>query len=62
MYSFNVLNYFTTLGSRGAETVQQREDQLAKITAGALALHADVIALIEVENDYAAAKPSIQVR
>lgn len=46
--SFNVLNYFTTLNSRGAETVEQREAQLAKITAGALALDADVIGIIEV--------------
>ncbi|CAM9353872.1 unnamed protein product [Ascophyllum nodosum] len=57
---FNVLNYFTTLGSRGAETEEQREEQLAKITAGAVALNADVIGIIEVENDYDADTPSIE--
>lgn len=46
--SFNVLNYFTTLNARGAKTVQQRQDQLRKITEGALALRADVIAIVEV--------------
>lgn len=46
--SFNVLNYFTTLGSRGAETEEERENQLTKIVAGALALNADAIAIIEV--------------
>ena len=46
--SFNVLNYFTTLNSRGANTEEEREDQLAKITQGALALNADVIGIIEV--------------
>lgn len=48
--SFNVLNYFTTLGSRGAQTEDQRADQLAKITAGALALNVDAIAIIEVSS------------
>lgn len=38
--SFNVLNYFTTLGSLGADTEEEREDQLAK--------DADVIGIIEV--------------
>ena len=56
-----MLNYFTTLGSRGAETEEQREEQLAKITAGAVALNADVIGIIEVENDYDADTPSIEV-
>lgn len=60
--SFNVLNYFTTLNARGAKTEVQRQDQLAKITKGALALQADVIAIVEVENDYATDTPSIQVR
>lgn len=41
--------------------MQQREDQLGKITKGALALNADVIGIIEVENDYANSTPSIQV-
>lgn len=45
-----MLNYFTTLGSRGAQTEDERVDQLAKITAGALALNADAIAIIEVRT------------
>lgn len=48
--SFNMLNYFTTLGSRGAQTEDQRVDQLTRITAGALALNADSIAIIEVRS------------
>ena len=60
--SFNVLNFFTTLGSRGAETEEQREDQLEKITAGVVALNADVIGIEEVENDYDADTPTIEVR
>ena len=45
-----MLNYFTTLNSRGASTEQQREDQLAKITQGALALNADVIGIVEASH------------
>ncbi|CAM9354020.1 unnamed protein product [Ascophyllum nodosum] len=58
--NFNVLNFFTTLGSRGAETEEQREDQLEKITAGVVALNADVIGIEEVENDYDADTPTIE--
>lgn len=46
--SLNVQNYFTTLNMLGAETIEQREAQLSKLTAGALALGADVIGIIEV--------------
>lgn len=45
-----MLNYFTKLNSRGASTEEEREDQLAKITQGALALNADVIGIVEVRH------------
>ena len=51
--SFNVLNYFTTLGSRGAETIPELEAQTAKIVAAITAMDADVLGLIEIENDLA---------
>ncbi|WP_353827065.1 ExeM/NucH family extracellular endonuclease [Agromyces sp. SYSU T0242] len=49
--SFNVLNYFTTLGSRGAETVEEFERQEAKIVSAITAIDADVVGLIEIENN-----------
>ena len=52
--SFNVLNYFTTLGSRGADTALEFERQRAKIFAALAAINADVVGLIEIENNTAA--------
>ncbi len=52
--SFNVLNYFTTLGSRGAETEEELEIQTAKIVAAIAAIDADILGLIEIENDLGA--------
>ncbi len=49
--SFNVLNYFTTLGSRGADDAQEFERQEAKIVAALAQLDADVVGLIEIENN-----------
>jgi predicted extracellular nuclease/phosphodiesterase/alkaline phosphatase D-like protein len=60
--SFNVLNTFTTLNSggaltdsglapRGANTAEELERQLAKLTTALQGLQADVIGLMEVEND-----------
>ncbi len=49
--SFNVLNYFTTLGSRGADTPQEFERQRAKIIAAISQINADVVGLIEIENN-----------
>lgn len=48
--SFNVLNYFTTLGSRGANDAAEFERQEAKIVAALAELDADVFGLIEIEN------------
>lgn len=56
--SFNVLNYFNGDGmgggfptSRGADTPEEFERQSAKIVSAIAALDADVVGLIEVEND-----------
>ena len=49
--SFNVLNYFTTLGSRGADTAEEFERQEAKIVAALADMDADVVGLIEIENN-----------
>jgi len=52
--SFNVLNYFTTLNSRGANTAEEFDRQRAKIIAALSAINADVVGLIEIENNAAA--------
>ncbi|PPK88558.1 putative extracellular nuclease [Neolewinella xylanilytica] len=49
--SANVLNYFTTLGSRGADTETELRRQEAKIVAALNAMDADVVGLIEIENN-----------
>ncbi|MCI0571291.1 MAG: ExeM/NucH family extracellular endonuclease [Myxococcaceae bacterium] len=49
--SFNVLNYFTTFGQRGADNLQEFERQRAKIVAALRTLDADVVGLIELENN-----------
>jgi hypothetical protein len=49
--SFNVLNYFTTLGSRGASSATEFARQKAKIVAALKAIDADIVGLIEVENN-----------
>lgn len=55
--SFNVLNYFTTLagqGGRGADTAAELERQEAKIISALSEMDADVVGLIEIENNTAA--------
>jgi uncharacterized protein len=49
--SFNVLNYFTTLDSRGANSAVEFARQKAKIVAALKAIDADIVGLIEVENN-----------
>ncbi len=62
--SFNVLNYFTTIDTgawicgpsgdmecRGADTTEEFERQRAKIVAALAAIDADVVGLIEIENN-----------
>lgn len=60
--SFNVLNYFTTIDRpgavtdtgadpRGADSVEELDRQQAKIVAAILELDAEIVGLIEIEND-----------
>jgi uncharacterized protein len=49
--SFNVLNYFTTLGARGANTAAEFTRQQAKIVEAIAGLDADVLGLMEIENN-----------
>ncbi|MEM7356333.1 MAG: ExeM/NucH family extracellular endonuclease [Acidobacteriota bacterium] len=48
--SFNLLNLFSTLGERGAESAKELERQCAKHVAAIRGLNADIVALIELEN------------
>ena len=53
--SANVLNYFTTLNSRGADTQEEFERQRAKTVAALCELDGDIVGLLEIENnDYVA--------
>lgn len=52
--SLNVLNYFTTLRSRGADSSLELQRQRAKLVATLVGLDADIVGLIELENDPAA--------
>ncbi|MCL6568906.1 MAG: ExeM/NucH family extracellular endonuclease, partial [Meiothermus silvanus] len=49
--SYNVLNYFTTLGARGASNQAELERQRAKLVAALRALDADIVGLIEIQNN-----------
>jgi predicted extracellular nuclease len=49
--SMNVLNYFTTLRSRGADNAEEFRRQEDKIVAAICALDADIIGLAEIENN-----------
>lgn len=49
--SYNVLNYFTTFGSRGASNQAEFDRQKAKLVAALRGLDADVVGLIEVQNN-----------
>ena len=49
--SFNVLNYFTTLNERGADTAEEFTRQKDKIIAALAALDADIVGLMEIENN-----------
>lgn len=65
--SFNVLNYFNGDGlgggfptSRGASTAAEFTRQKAKIVAALTALNADVVGLMEIENDGDGSRSAIQ--
>jgi predicted extracellular nuclease len=49
--SFNVLNYFTTLNERGANSPAELDRQREKIAAAICGLNADIVGLIEIENN-----------
>jgi predicted extracellular nuclease len=49
--SFNVLNFFTTLDERGADTASELIRQEAKLVSALVEINADVVGLIEVENN-----------
>lgn len=49
--SFNVLNYFTTLGARGATTAEEFTREQAKIVSAISQIDADVVGLLEIENN-----------
>lgn len=49
--SFNVLNYFTTIDSRGADSLAELDRQREKIAAAVCAMDADIVGLIEIENN-----------
>lgn len=49
--SFNVLNYFTSLDGRGADSPEEFERQEAKIVSALSQIDADVVGLIEIENN-----------
>ncbi len=53
--SFNLLNYFTTLDKRGADSEFELARQQAKLLVAIEGLNPDVLAMIEVENDKGAA-------
>jgi uncharacterized protein len=57
--SFNVLNYFTTLGSRGANNAAEFTRQQAKIVEAIAGLDADVLGLMEIENNNDAATQNL---
>ena len=54
--SFNVLNYFSTLNSRGANTEEELVRQEDKIVAALAEIDADVFGLLEIENNEAASE------
>jgi predicted extracellular nuclease len=57
--SFNVLNYFTTLNSRGANNAAELARQQAKIVSALAEIDADVFGLIEIENNGDAVPPAV---
>ncbi len=48
---FNVLNYWTTLGDRGADNAAELVRQRDKLVAAFEAMDADIVAIMELENN-----------
>jgi predicted extracellular nuclease len=55
---FNVLNYFTTLGERGAQTAEELRAQRAKIVTAITGLDAQVVTLMEIEESTRFGEPA----
>ena len=53
--AFNVLNYFTTLNQRGANSTAELTRQTNKLVPAIMGLGADVVGLVEIENNNNAA-------
>ena len=51
--SVNVENFFITLGERGASTQAEYDRQLEKIVTGLQEIDADILGLVEIENNFA---------
>lgn len=49
--AFNVLNYFTTMGARGANDAEEFQRQQTKIVSAITEMDADVVGLMEIENN-----------
>ncbi len=49
--SFNVLNYFTSINSRGADSISELDRQREKIAVAICEMDADIVGLIEIENN-----------
>jgi len=49
--SFNMMNYFTTFNERGADNHQEWERQKDKLIATLVAINADIVGLMEIENN-----------
>jgi uncharacterized protein len=72
--SFNVLNYFNTIGNtscttgvggaatdcRGADNVTELDRQRSKLIAALVAMDADIVGLMEIENDGYGATSAVQ--
>lgn len=56
----NVLNYFTTFGSRGADNQAEFDRQEIKIVKAICELDADIIGLVEIENNGYGANGALQ--
>jgi predicted extracellular nuclease len=58
--AFNVLNYFTTFGSRGANDLDEFNRQRDKIFAALAEIDADVVGLVEIENNGTAVEDLVE--
>jgi len=56
--SLNLHNYFTTLGSRGASNIVELQRQTQKLVTLLASMDADLIGVMEIENNYAKGEES----